>query len=85
MINIGNYSFEGPYSNTDLLQDCSGIYAILDRGTDGQYTVIDIGESAEVKTRVETHDRKLCWTHNANGVLNVAVMYTPTLSEQGRR
>jgi hypothetical protein len=46
---------------------------------------VDIGESAQVKTRVETHDRKECWRQHAVGALVVAVSYTPGLQQVGRR
>lgn len=81
---IGAYSFDGPYTNTDLLVDKSGIYAILCTSPDDKYTVVDIGESATVKSCVDTHDRKDCWTHNCNETLTVAVFYTPSKQQAGR-
>jgi len=57
MINIGNYSFEGPYSNVGYLQNRSGVYVILSASNH----VVDVGESATVKDRIENHDRKFCW------------------------
>ena len=80
MIQIGRYNFEGPYTSTEMLQDRAGIYAILD----AQSTVIDIGESSGVKSRVEGHDRKDCWTKNGIGTLKVAVLYTPYTDQAGR-
>jgi hypothetical protein len=38
-----------------------------------------------VKSRVEDHDRKPCWSSNCNSTLVVAVLYTPDLDEAGRR
>ena len=82
-ITIGGYSFDGPYSTTSNLEDRSGVYAILDRRQDGSF-LVDVGESSEVKTRIENHDRKDCWSKNALGTINVAVYYTPNLQQQGR-
>ncbi|GBD38316.1 hypothetical protein HRbin37_00563 [bacterium HR37] len=82
-ITIGKYSFEGPYDSTDSLQDRSGVYAILDQRPDG-YHLIDVGESSQVKTRVETHDREGCWQRHSLGTLMVAVLYTPHLQQPGR-
>ena len=82
-INIGRHSFEGPYSDTDYLQNRSGIYAILDDQSSTTY-VVDIGESADVKSRVESHDRKDCWQRNHRGTLKIAVLYTPNLQQSGR-
>lgn len=82
-ITIGNYSFEGPYTTTDNLEDRSGVYAIL-CNANNQYRLIDVGESATVKTRVDNHDRKDCWKRNCSGTLSVAVLYTPNQQQAGR-
>lgn len=29
-IKIGNYNFDGTYSSSDMLEDKSGIYAVID-------------------------------------------------------
>jgi hypothetical protein len=63
-ITIGKYEFEGPYHDTASLKDRSGVYAILDHKEGEHYGLLDVGESANVKTRVETHDRKDCWNRN---------------------
>lgn len=84
-IRIGSYNFEGPYSNTSVLQDRAGLYAILTLTGTGRYEVVDIGESATVKSRVESHDRQPCWQQNAKQGLYCAVLYTPHLQDVGRR
>ena len=82
-IKIGDYNFEGPYSSTTLLEDKAGVYAIIDaRPTEN--ILVDIGESANVKSRVENHDRSDCWKRNSAGQLQAAVMYTPNLYQEGR-
>jgi hypothetical protein len=85
-IAIGRWTFEGPYALTESLRlkDQSGVYVILCPTEQNQYRVIDAGESAQVKTRVETHDRKDCWRRNCKGTLYVAVLYTPNLQQPGR-
>ena len=82
-LTVGKYTFDGPYKNTDNLPDASGVYLIVDY-IDGQYKPIDCGESATVKSRVDTHDRSDCWKRNAAGTLMVAVLYTPRLQSAGR-
>ena len=82
-IQIGQYRFEGPYPTTDHLRDQSGVYAILDVQT-GRTVVVDIGESAQVKSRVERHDRAECWKRRRQGQLHVAVLYTPNAQQSGR-
>lgn len=83
-INIAGYSFDGPYSSADYLEDRSGVYAILCKKDNGDYNLVDVGESATVKSRVENHDRKSCWSRNCNSSLSVAVLYTPYLQQSGR-
>jgi len=83
-INVGNYTFDGPFDNTAALQDRSGVYVILDLRSDGKYYIVDVGESSQVKTRVENHERKDCWQRNGQGNLTVAVLYTPNLQQPGR-
>jgi hypothetical protein len=82
-LTVGKYEFEGPYENTDSLQDVSGVYVIVDN-VNGQYNPIDCGESATVKSRTDNHDRKDCWSRNSSGTLMVAVLYTPRLQSAGR-
>ncbi len=83
-ITIGRYTFEGPHASTESLEDRSGVYAIIDR-RDNDNHLMDVGESATMKSRVETHDRKDCWRRNSRGRLAVAVYYTPSLQQPGRR
>lgn len=83
-IKIDKYDFEGPYSDTNSLEDRSGVYVILDYRDDGKHYVLDVGESAQVRTRVENHDRKDCWDLNREGNLRFAVHYTPGLQQAGR-
>lgn len=82
---IGGYTFEGPYTDTSKLVDKAGVYVILCKASNGKYYVIDVGESATVKSRVDEHDRKNCWTTNCSGTLMVAVLYTPNTQQAGRR
>jgi hypothetical protein len=86
MINIAGYQFEGPYTKTDSFKDNAGIYAILTRGqATAQWTVLDIGESDQVKSRIGNHDRKDCWNRNNQGTLAGAVLYTPDWTATQRR
>lgn len=84
-ITIGRYGFTGPFKATSQLEDKSGVYAILTLAANSHYNVVDIGESATVKSRVESHDRKSCWQRNAiNGDLYYAAYYTPGSQQAGR-
>ena len=75
-INIGNYSFEGPFSNTSLLKNQSGVYAVLGKSGEGKnWPIVDIGESAKVRDRVENHDREDCWRRQGHTTLAYAAYY----------
>ncbi len=83
-ITIGKFEFDGPYKTVDSLEDRSGVYAIVCK-SNGTYTLVDVGESATVATRVANHDRTPCWSGNCHSTLMVAVYYTPGLHQAGRR
>ena len=74
-ITVGRFAFDGPYTHLVQLRDDPGVYAILD-AVAGQYLVLDIGESIQVRTRVAYHDRQACWRIHQRGQLVVAVLYT---------
>jgi hypothetical protein len=83
-LTVGRHRFEGPYRSTNVLHDRSGIYVIVSF-VNGQYQPLDCGESATVRTRIETHDRAQCWSRHAQGgTLMVAALYTPNLQSAGR-
>lgn len=74
-IGIGSYTFEGPFASTGKLKNCSGVYVILGTKSGKRY-VVDVGESKNVKERVENHDRANCWARQGyTEPLEVAVLY----------
>ena len=82
-IKLGKYSFTGPIASIDKVKDKSGIYAIICK-VDREYFLIDVGESSKLRTRIENHDKKDCWTKNCNGKLTIYVHYTTFLNQKGR-
>lgn len=83
-ITLAGYSFDGPYSSESSLRNAAGVYAVLDKRGDS-YGVLDVGESGDVKDRVEAHDRRRCWERNARGSIRYAARYTPGVDAAGRR
>ncbi|MGE4296476.1 MAG: hypothetical protein AB7E47_00485 [Desulfovibrionaceae bacterium] len=80
------YTAEGPYTSTESLEDRSGVYIILTRAkSTDKWTVIDVGESHELKTRVENHDRGDCWKRHSKGTIGCAPYYTPNKQQPGRK
>jgi len=84
-VKIGGYTFQGWYSYASTLDDKSGVYAIGCE-KDGKHTVLDVGEAAKVKERVENHDRKDCWKKNCKGgTIKYAQHLTPNKQQAGRK
>jgi len=78
MIKIGKYEFDGPWllEEADLL-DRACVYVILCKSGEG-YTIVYIGETGQVGTRLSTHNRRDCWRRNCSTSLYVAVYWTPS-------
>ena len=78
------YDFEGAWSDPNYLESRSGVYVIWCKSGD-TWKVLDVGESHDVKERVQNHDRANCWQRNCNGTLYYSVTYTPHLQQTGRK
>lgn len=74
-IYVLNRVFEGPFKDTFLLRNSPGVYVILGNNGGENWTVIDVGESQDVRQRVERHDRKACWQLQNLANLAVAAHY----------
>ena len=82
-IRILNYGFDGPHASSDQLKRRSGIYVIVHRAN-GQWRIIDVGESGNIRVRIENHDRKSCWRKQAGNSYQFAAHYT-TITATARR
>ena len=82
-IMVGPYTFEGPFTTVDEFKEHPGLYAIHCY-KDDRYYLIDVGQSATLKSCLAHHDRKTCWRHNCRNELSFAIHYTPALSEEER-
>ena len=76
-IRISGYDFEGPYASSDTLENRSGVYVVGYSIDAGRWRIIDVGESANIRTRIENHDRKDCWRRHASNGYQFGVYYTP--------
>ncbi|MFP5230427.1 MAG: hypothetical protein ACLGXA_22655 [Acidobacteriota bacterium] len=74
-ITISNYTFEGPFAKPDALQRRSGVYAIVGRNGPGGWKIVDIGESGDLRGRIESHDREDCWNRQTSSSWSVAAYY----------
>lgn len=77
------YQFDGAYTSPDSLQSRSGVYVIWCKYGDN-WTVLDVGESADVRERVGNHERAGCWSRNCLGTIYYSATYTPNLQQAGR-
>jgi len=77
------YKFDGPFHSPEKLQAHSGIYVIWCRG-EKNWTVLDVGEAADVNERVSNLDRVNCWSRNCLGIICYSAIYTPNLQQEGR-
>lgn len=61
-MNIGNYTFDGPYDpDKGFNRDFGAVYAIID----GLLNLIDAGQTDSVNNRIPNHDRKDMWPRHA--------------------
>jgi hypothetical protein len=73
LMTVGRYQFARvPLSQADF-SDTSAVYVILcDSGESSR--VIDVGETGELGTRIDNHERRDCWARSCqNGTLWVGV------------
>jgi len=67
-ITVHGYKFEGPFDSKSSLKNESGVYIIYCPTEESTYRRLDVGESEDVRGRVENHDREDCWKENCNAV-----------------
>ena len=58
---LGDHLFAGPHTSNSTLPSVSGVYVITTLTANQQHTVIDVGESENVRERVSNHDRSSQW------------------------
>ena len=79
-----SYTFEGPYYTPNSLANQAGVYLILYCTKLSYFEPVDIGESANLKERVKTHDRQACWKAHNGSQLAYAALYTAQQSQTER-
>lgn len=77
------YQFEGAYTSCEYLRSRSGVYVIWCEN-EGNWTVLDVGETDDVKKRVTNHDRADCWTQNCSGTIYYSATYATNLQQAER-
>lgn len=78
-VTIYNLPFKCVRLSEADFSDFAAIYVILCVGEGGKWKVIDVGQSGEVGTRINSHDREECWKKNCpNGNIWVCIYKTPS-------
>jgi len=75
--------FNLPFQCVKLIEadfsDVAAIYVILCVETAEKWSVLDVGESGQVGSRINDHDRSDCWSKNCpNKNIWVCIYKTPT-------
>jgi hypothetical protein len=78
------YTFEGAWNHPNNLEPRPGIYVIWCK-TETVWSVLDAGESQDVKAAVLAHPRKDDWKIKCTGEMYYAATYTPSLEPSGRK
>ena len=66
-LTIGGVTFAClPISQADF-RDVAAVYVVICVREDRSWTVVDVGQSGEVGTRIDSHDRQGCWARNCPG------------------
>jgi hypothetical protein len=78
-VTIGGYPFICvPLAEADF-SDVAAVYVVLCVASDGSWTVLDVGQSGRVGSRIDEHERRNCWQKNCpSGNIWVCVYRMPT-------
>jgi len=78
-VTIGALPFQCVKLSEADFRDIAAIYVILCVDKDGNWTVLDIGQTGELGERIDTHDRKKCWAEKCpNNNIWVCVYKMPS-------
>ena len=83
-IMLGKYYFQGPYSSLNQLQNKPGLYAV--HCQEEEKKILDLGEAAQIKDRIKTHERMKCWLRCSDGQgISVSAYYTRHWNQMNRK
>lgn len=77
-LTIGGKSFACVKLSEADFKDVAAIYVVICVDAQGQWTVLDVGQSGQVGTRIDDHDRRDCWTRNCKNNIWVCVHTMPS-------
>lgn len=76
---IQGYPFVLARLREAVFPDVAGVYLVVSVDADGSWYALDVGESGQLGSRLEKHDRCGCWMRNSStGNIWVGVHFMPT-------
>jgi len=84
-IEIGWFTFEGPFEDQGQLQCRPGLFAVFSREGEREFVMLDVDEAEDVLEGASTHERAACWRENCPGRLAFAAFYAPAADAGARR
>lgn len=79
--NRWDHEFDGAYTDPNSLQSAAGVYVIWCK-TDNNWTILDVGESDDVRDRINDHDRSDCWRRKCKGTIYYSATYIDNASDR---
>lgn len=61
---LGDHQFVGPFTDASFLPAISGVYVITTLAPNSRHTIIDVGESEDMRHRISNHDRSKQWSNH---------------------
>ncbi len=83
-LQVGWFSFDGPFMDSDDLRDMPGIFVVISLKNDNEILMLDIDQGESICDDVKNHERLKCWHENSWGKLAYLAYYPPELDEEGR-
>jgi hypothetical protein len=78
-VTIANYTFVCVRLSDADFNDTAAVYVILCVAEDRNWKVLDVGQSSELGSRIDNHERKACWLRNCpNNNIWVCVYSMPS-------
>lgn len=87
-LTIDGYAFACVRLSDADFKDVAAIYVIICVASGGSWTVIDVGQTGQLGTRIDTHERIDCWGKKCpNGNIWVCIHRMPSdkYTEEDRR
>ena len=84
-VTIGRHNADGLFTDISQIYAGSGVYIIVcwAMHSTGNYKIIDIGESGNIRERISGHDRKSQWSNYCTQTIAFATI--PIATETQRR